>query len=370
MRAAGMGPLLWCKGHISLQLMQSSCRLARKVAGHNELEMNILNTLRIPRRRVLGAAGAALLPALPSCGWLQDLPVAVAAHVWVGYEPLFMAQGRGWLDAAKVTLRETRSMVDSIAALQAGTVQAAALTLDEVLRARATGLALSAVLVFNVSMGADMLLVRSGITQLAQLKGLRIGYEASSVAEVMLAECLAAAGLTRQDVELQHISVNAQVQAWQQRAVDALISYEPVASQLLGQGMTRLFDSRQIPNTIVDVLAVRPDTLNHAHAKALRHLIAAHFRALDDLTRNPQDAAYRMAGHLNLSAAGVLSAFKGLMLPTVSNNHRLLNASPPELLSTARRVADILLRIGILTQRDALTDLAQGAYLPGEGLTQ
>jgi len=284
----------------------------------------------ISRRQALSlSGGSVLLPFLPSCGWVQDLPVAVAAHVRVGYEPLFMARDRGLLDAARVALHETRSAVDSIVALRAGTVQAAALTLDEVLGARATGLALSVVMVFNVSMGADMLLVRPGITQLGQLKGLRVGYEASSVSEVMLAEILSAAGLARQDLELQQIRIDDQPQAWQRRAVDALISYEPVATQLLAQGMTRLFDSRQIPNTIVDVLAVRNDALDHAHAKALKHLVATHFRALDDLTSNPQDAAYRMAGHLKLPAAGVLSAFRGLILPTLANNHRLLGGRDP-----------------------------------------
>lgn len=314
----------------------------------------------------MGSAG--MLPALSACDWWQDSALAVAAHVWLGYEPMFLARDRGWLDAARVTLLETRSAVDSIAALRAGTVQAAALTLDEVLGARATGLALSVVLVFNVSMGADMLLVRPGITEMAQLKGLRVGYEASSVAEVMLAEILRLAGLAQQDIELLQIRVEDQPKAWQRHAADAFISYEPMATQLLAQGMTRLFDSRQIPNTIVDVLAVRSDALDHAHAKALRQLIDAHFHALDDLTRNPQDAAYRMAGHLNLPATAVLSAFRGLMLPTLANNHRLLAGSEPELLTTARRVADILLRIGILSQSDALTDLINARYLPTEGL--
>lgn len=323
----------------------------------------------ISRRRVLVAMGSAgMLPALSACDWWPDSGLAVAAHVWLGYEPMFLARDRGWLDATRVTLLETRSAVDSIAALRAGTVQAAALTLDEVLGARATGLALSVVLVFNVSLGADMLLVRPGITQLSQLKGLRVGYEASSVAEVMLAEILRSAGLAQQDIELLHVRVEDQSKAWQRRAADAFISYEPMATQLLAQGLTRLFDSRQIPNTIVDVLAVRSDALDQAHAKALRQLIDAHFRALDDLTRNPQDAAYRMAGHLNLPAAGVLSAFKGLMLPTRANNQRLLAGSEPELLTTARRVADILLRIGILSQSDALTDLINARYLPTEGL--
>jgi NitT/TauT family transport system substrate-binding protein len=73
---------------------------------------------RVLRRRLLAAlGGVALSPALTSCGWQKDLPVSVAAHVWVGYEPLFMSRDRGWLDGKQVTLQETRSALESIAAL-------------------------------------------------------------------------------------------------------------------------------------------------------------------------------------------------------------------------------------------------------------
>ena len=226
------------------------------------------------------AGVAALMSAPTACGWLQDLPVSVAAHVWLGYEPLFTARDRGWLDAGQVTIQETRSAVESMSALRAGKVHAAALKLDEVLGARATGLALSVVLVFNVSMGADMLLVRPGITELVQLKGLRIGHEASAVAETMLAEILKVAGLQR------------------------------------------------------------------------------------------QDAAYRIAGHLNLPAAGVLAAFKGLILPTVANNHQMLAGPVPEMLLTARRVAARLSQSGLLAQKDALADFVNGDYLPAGPATR
>jgi len=320
------------------------------------------------RQNLTALSGLVLLPLLPACGWPQDLPVAVAAHVWVGYEPMFMARDRGWFDAAQVTLLETHNAVQSLAALQAHTVQAAALTLDEVLAARASGLDLAVVLVFNVSMGADMLLARTGITTLAQLKGLRIGYEASSVSEVMLDHLLKQAGLTRQDVHLVKILVDEQLTAWQHQAADAFITYEPVASQLISQGMHCLFDTRQMPDTIIDVLAVRRDALNTAHAKALKHLIAGHFKALDHLTRNPQDAAYRMAGHLHLSANNVLAAFKGLMLPTPANNYRLLAGPQPGLLPIVQRVAAILQGNGLISQNEGLAGLLNGSYLPTEGL--
>ena len=95
--------------------------------------MTFQTTRPLTRRQALAAAcGTLLAPVLPGCGWVQDLPLAVAAHVWVGYEPMFLARERGWLDGDQVKLHETRSAIESIAALRAGTVQAAAGTVERV----------------------------------------------------------------------------------------------------------------------------------------------------------------------------------------------------------------------------------------------
>ena len=326
----------------------------------------------LSRRELIRAlslcAPAGVLAGLPACGWL-DQPLTVAAHLWVGYEPMFLADNRQWLEHDRVKLLQTTNSMETVAALQDGRAQAGALTLDEVLRARASGLPLSIVLVFDISLGADMLLARPGVTTLAQLKGLRLGYEAGSVGEIMLAEALSQCGLTRQDLLLSQVAADQQVAAWQAGQVDAVITYEPVASRLQSLGMQRLFDSRQIPNTILDVLAVHRDALDWHHSQALCHLLAVHFRALNEFERNPQDAAYRMAPHLNLPPSQVLSAFKGMVLPTLANNDELLKGQgPASLRARAQKVWQILQRAGLVSGQESLTDLVDGDYLPTEGL--
>jgi NitT/TauT family transport system substrate-binding protein len=323
-----------------------------------------------PRRRhVLAVAGGlGLAAALSACNWLNDAPVTVAAHVWVGYQPMFLARDRGWLKPDLVTLLQTHSAQESLEALRSGKSQAAAVTLDEMLTARAAGLPLTAVLVFNTSMGADMLLAEAGITALSQLKGQRIALESSSVADIMLAEILREAGLKQSDVQLLRVPVDEHPAAWHRHSADAFITYEPVAGQLLARGLVRLFDTRQIPDTVVDVLAFRSDALDSQHAEAIRHLLLAHFQALDSLVRNPQDAAYRLSARLALPAPEVLQAFKGIVLPSLQVNHRLLSGESAQLLPTARRVAEILQRGTGVPSADTLLDLVTGSYLPVEGL--
>lgn len=310
---------------------------------------------------VLGGFALALL--LTGCDLFVDEPIAVAGHVWVGYEPTFLARDEGWLDTRKVHLFETISASDSLRALQDGKVDGAMLTLDETFKARASGIPLSVVMVFNISAGADMLVARSTISNLSELKGKRIGYESSSVGDLLLAVILNQAGLSKKDVKLVPISVDKQHDAWVRNQMDAVITYEPVATQIVGHGGGRLFDTRQTPNLIVDVLAIRSDVLDRRHSKAIQHLISSHFKALDHLNRNPQDAAYRMAGRLGLTAEGVLAAYKGLVLPDAANNLRLLSGDSPELYKSAKDLSAIMLASGILKKGDETGSLIRSEYL-------
>lgn len=316
------------------------------------------------RRQCLGLLSAGLGGWLSGCDAWSPPVLGVAAHPWVGYAPLFMARDLGWLDAQRVRLVQTANALQSITALASGQVQAAALTLDEALTTLDQGLDVSVVLVFNESVGADLVLGQAHVSRLADLRGKRLGYEASSVAEIMLAAVLKAAGLQRSEVSLVNLPVDQQEAAWHARQVDAVITYEPVASTLLALGAQRLFDSRAIPHTIVDVLAVRREVLQDARAAALRHLVLAHFRALRRLTLNPQDAAYRMAAFLQLPASRVLTATKGLILPTLFNNRALLAAQSPQLGPIAQRVQTLLFELGRVRQRTLPATLLQGQFLP------
>jgi len=318
----------------------------------------------ISRRRFIAfLGGLAFARTAPGCAWLDDKPVTVAAHVWSGYEPLFLAQREGWLDARRVRLVETRSASDSMKALVNGTVEGAALTLDEALRARGNGVPLSVVMIFDISAGADMLIARAGITCIADLRGRSIGFEQGGVGALMLTEALRSAGLTHGDVKLTPLTIDQHLDAWRRNLVDACITFEPVAGRLLGLGGHNLFDSRRLPDTIVDVLAMRGDLLNR-RGNAITVLIQGHFRALEHLWQNPQDAAYRMASHMNLPAAAVLSTFKGMVLPDAANNYRLLTGESPEVLTIARKLSTLMVKNGLLKEEDSMNALILADFLP------
>ncbi|QSA96584.1 ABC transporter substrate-binding protein [Methylococcus sp. EFPC2] len=318
------------------------------------------------RRRALAA-----LSALTLGGWLQGCtshdPLRVAGHVWPGYELLFLARMLGWLENRPVRLVETLTATDSMHALQAGLVDGAALTLDEVLRVRAGGLAISVVAVLDISAGADVVLARPGIAALRDLSGLRIGVESSAAGALMLTAALEAGGLSPRDVQVSSQPVARHESVWESGQVDALVSYAPTSVRLEKTGAVRLYDSRSVPGLILDVLALTPRALQDK-AEDVRTLVEAHFRALDYFRRSPQDAVRRMAPRLGVPAHDVYSVYKGLSLPDRSENLEWLGGNSPSLIQSASALSTLMVGSGLLSAEDALDSLAVPDFVAPEPL--
>lgn len=318
------------------------------------------------RRIFLSGMGALGLSALMQGCQGSLTPLRLVSHHWPGYEFMFLAQREGWISPQDSILVETGSATESMQLMATGKADGAALTLDELLRAREQGLPLMAVLVFDISVGADVLLAKPGIETLAQLKGKRIGFEDSAVGALMLHKALEAASLKLGDVKTVPVTFERHVQTWNSGEIDALITFEPASSQLLAKDALRLFDSSRIPDTIFDVLAVMPAAVER-HRDALRKLVAAHFQGLRNFRKNPHDMAYRMADSFKLPPAEVIGAFKGLELPNESRNRKLLQGRDAVIVKTAHDLGVIMAQIGLLkNQQTDLSDLVSAGFIPWE----
>lgn len=318
-------------------------------------------------RRHLLATGLALpwaggLAGLMGCSRPEPL-VRVAGIPWIGYEPLFLARELGFLNDTHTRLVELPSNTASLMALAAGDVEAATLTLDECLIAREDNLDVRVILVFDDSAGADVIMARPDIETLHGLRGKRIGVEDTAAGALMLSKLLEAAALNPQDLIKVPLTGDRQVAAWQAQEVDAMVSFEPHATQLGKLGARRLLDSSRFPGLIVDVLVARVDALA-ASPQRFRQLIDGYFRALDYLGNSPTPAAALMAPRLGIDANETLQALRGVRMMSRADNRRLLDGATPQLLPMARTVALLMKRSGLLKQLPSLDQLADARFLP------
>lgn len=319
-------------------------------------------SVELSRRALLAALGPLLACPLPGCAPLEPL-LRVATNVWPGYETLYLARDLELYDERRLRLIEMPSTTDALRALGAGTVEGAALTLDEMLSARADGLDLVAILVFDVSNGADGLVARRDITSLSALAGKRIAVEQTAVGALMLDAVLRAARLQPRQIRPVYVTADQHLAAFQAGEVDAVVTFEPVLGALRRAGALRLYDSSQLPGAIVDVLAMHRPALQR-QPRAVHQLVAGHFLALHHWQQNRTDAAQRMAARLQLDPPAVLQSFEGLVQPDLDANRRWLAGAQPQLAQSARNLHQLMLQARLLQRPAPLDRLCDGTWLP------
>ncbi|HJW32733.1 MAG TPA: ABC transporter substrate-binding protein [Holophagaceae bacterium] len=328
------------------------------------VELDDLQRTPLHRRSFISCLGA-VAASFGGMGCRRGRELVVGIHPWIGYETLYLARGFKWLPPT-VRFHEGGSVSDLMAPLRAGTLDAACLTLDETLRARAEGLPLKVVLVFDASAGADAVLARPGIRKLADLRGKRLGVERNALGALMLAKVLESSGLEASDLILVEIPIEQHVAAWRRNDLDAVITFEPTSTFLLREGAHVIFDSRQVPETVFDVLAVRADRIPDRRS-ALGALVAGHFRGLAHLQTNRQDSIYRIAARQGVTPEEVQRALSGILLPSLPGNRAYLASPDSRLLAAARTVSGILVKSGDLKREASLEGLVDPTWLPRDG---
>ncbi|XSG83897.1 MAG: ABC transporter substrate-binding protein [Methylohalobius sp. ZOD2] len=317
----------------------------------------------LSRRRFLTTATSFFVGSyLTGCQLRHQPLLRVASGVWLGYEPMFLARKYGWIDDRSIRLIETRSTSEALRLLYAGRVEGAALTLDEVLTAQAQGVPLEIALIFDFSRGADVLLAHPDIPDLFSLANRRVGVETTAVGAVMLSAALERAHLTSKDIILVPLHYHEHREAYLKGRVDALVTFEPTASLLEAEGANRLFDSQQIPDRIMDVLAFRPEALPILSGAA-RRLIAAHFRAVDRLRTAPRATVRDIQQRLELTETEILKAYQGIHLPGLEENRQWLMGSPPPLERQADKLQALMLKHQLISRPVAVTGLATASLL-------
>ena len=324
--------------------------------------MGTLTEPHLSRRRLLQTGGAlALTPWLFGCSPRE--PLIISGHKWPGYETLFMARDMGLLQIDGLQLMEAPNASVSMQAIREGKAQAAMLTVDEMIRLCSEGFDLRVAMIFDISVGADVVVAKPEINQPQDLIGKRIGYEDSALGALMLYEFLSHSLLDRNEVELVHVTADQHQTAWESGSLDALITFEPNATKLMQVGAKRLFDSRQIPDKIFDVLAITAEAAQR-HKSALGKIIKIHFESLHHLRTNPMDASHRIAKRLDMSAEDVMQLYRGLLMPDALANHAYLSKQDDRLVNAAEHLIRVMRDAGIIVEDCDLRTIFTNEFIP------
>ncbi|MEZ5559991.1 MAG: ABC transporter substrate-binding protein [Pseudomonadales bacterium] len=301
------------------------------------------------------------LCAAMGCAYVHgSTPLRVGTNIWPGYEPLYLAAQRQRWTQLGVRLVEYRSASEVLRAFRNRALEAAALTLDEVLALVEAELPVQVVAVLDISEGGDVILANPRFQRFADLRGQRIGVESGALGAYVLSRALELNDLGIADLEIVHMDVSQHESAYRDGRVDAVVTFEPVRTRLLAAGATELFSSAAIPGEIVDVLVVHQDVLQQRGA-VIAKLVADWFATLAYMSAEPAAAAAFTARRLRISPEEVQASYQGLSLPDLAKNRQMLGGG---LDPSLRRLRDLLVQQKLLRRSVPLDALLQPAYLP------
>ena len=304
----------------------------------------------------LGIVAVTLCTSILASCTKAESPVRVGANVWPGYETLYLARSLGYYDNTPIRLVDYPSGTEEVRAYRNGEIEAAGISIDQALVLAATNPDVKIVVVMDFSNGGDVILGKPEIQNLQGLKSRRVGVESTALGAFIITRALEQKGMSPKDIKIVSLGVSEHERAFKDGKVDAVVTFGSARTKLLAAGAKLLFDSLQIPGEIVDVLIVREDVINK-QPKTLQALIDGRFRALNYLTKNPQDAASRMAPRTGVTPEQFLESLKGLSSPNLLENQKLLGKTDPSLLNGVKRLSQLMLENKLLPKAVDATPL-------------
>lgn len=281
-----------------------------------------------------------------SCSDTPEQPLRIGTNLWPGYEPLYLARHKGYLDE-HIRLVEYPSATEVLRAFRNHSLEAACLTLDEALLLRQYDMPISIILVTDISHGGDAIIARSGIENVQQLAGKTVAVETGALGAYLITRALELNDMSLKQVEIRHMSVDNHKSAFDNGNIDAVVTFDPVRTQLLASGANEIFNSRDIPGEIVDVMVVSSTAVKQ-HEEQITRVIQGWFRALNDLRDHANESAQFISQRQKISAEQVLKSYQAMKLPSPEENMELLGGPSPQLQDNIRRMSHVMKRQQLL----------------------
>jgi NitT/TauT family transport system substrate-binding protein len=272
----------------------------------------------------------------------EQPPLRLGTVVWPSLENFYLARDLGYYKDTPIRLVDYPSASALMRAYRNGELEAATLTMDEVLLLATTEPNVRVALITDTSYGGDVILGKPEIKSLQDLKDRRVGVESTALGAFVLTRALGKVGMSSQEVKIISLEASEHEQAFRNGRVDAVVTYDPVRSKLLATGATLLFDSKQIPGEIVDVIAV-PEPLITSQSDSLQALLKGWFNSLDYLQQHPQDAIARMAPREAVTAKQFQESLKGMLIPNLEENQKILGFADSAFKNGVQQLSKVML---------------------------
>jgi len=312
--------------------------------------------MRTPRLFSVLAAGLAAVISLTSHA-APKTDFSVCWTIYAGWMPWEYGAAEGIVDKwakkydINIDVVQINDYVESINQYSAGQFDGCSMTnMDALTIPAAGGIDSTALIIGDFSNGNDGIVLKGEKKTLGDLKGQPVNLVELSVSHYLLARGLDKAGLSEKDLSVVNTSDADLVAAFATDDVKAVVTWNPLLAEIEATpGVTKVFDSSQIPGEIIDLMVVNSATLkdNPAFGKALT---GAWYEIMATMSANT--AAGKAAREHMAKASGTdLAGYEAQLAVTkmfYSAKDAVAFANSPKLPATMSKVASFSFSHGLL----------------------
>jgi NitT/TauT family transport system substrate-binding protein len=294
----------------------------------------------------------------------QETKVAVAISGWTGFAPLTLAKEAGIFkkNGLDVSIKKIPQK-DRHLAIASGDVQCAATTVETWVAWNANGVPTTQIFQLDKSYGADGMVVKPGITKIADLKGKTVAASAPGTSPYFaLAWILKKNGLSTKDVKVVNLEPQAAANAIIAGAdgVDAAMTYEPYLSAVRAKPEAGKIIATTLDYPMVmDTFGCTPKFLTE-NPKAAKALADSYFEAVEMIQKDPKKSFEIMGADVKQTGEAFEASSKYLRWQDRAANQKFFSG---EHAAFSKEAGELLLEAGIIKALPDMGKLADTRFL-------
>jgi len=325
-------------------------------------------------RRLISKLVVFIIPLFLFSGCAQKIieekkPVKIAINVWPGYAIAYLAQEKGFFkqNGVEVELILKKSTLESLQLYKEGKVDGCFDALPDVIVLSSQGILAKVVSAIDYSESGDVIIATPAINSLSDLKGKTISFEGTNTfSHFFVLKILEKAGFNEADFKFADVKAYNVLPALKKGEIDAGHTWEPTKSWAIKEGYKVLAKAGDIPGVIINVLIFNPAIIQE-RPQQIRAIIKSLSEAKDYLKGHPEESIKIMAQNEGMSVEEMNSGIKGIYLPDLKADLRLLTTTTtttnPSVFTMIKEINNFYLQRGQISHIVEAEDIIDSGFI-------
>lgn len=294
--------------------------------------------------------------------------VRLGFNLWSGFMPWQTAQEAKIFEENGLSTELTWFPVlsDQLTAFNTGKLDAAGITVSDMLNGVVNGVPCKVVATTDISLGADAIVTSPDIQSIQDFAGKAASVEIGTVGHLLFLTALKQAGVPQDSVQIVNQAADAAITALIAGRTKIAYSYEPFVTQAVNEGKGKvIFSSKDVPGLIPDLLVVRQELIDQ-NPEAVQNLVNVWYKTLNYRQQNLQQALAIEAKQAGVSVEEYEALLGGLkwLTPEESLAAFQPGQTTESLIYTAKEASDFMVAQKLLPKAaPPMTDLIDDRFL-------